>query len=164
MSEETNKSKPRLSLPIIVPRGKKVIQFKQEPYHRTGTSGYSYDHWTSDQFAKYDMEGFYPPGTRKDKMFNHYQKFLDFVEINNTFYGDPQPHVITNWYNSVPENFRFLVKANKYITHSKKLLDFDETFPRRLELYSNLKEKCVGILLQLPPNFECNARNLERIK
>jgi uncharacterized protein YecE (DUF72 family) len=127
----------------------------------TGTSGYSYDHWTSKTFTQF--QGFYPLGMKKTEMFNHYSRFFNFVEINSTFYGNPSKTTVVKWYNASRPDFRFLVKANKYITHSKKMLDFEETFPRALELYENLKEKCVGILFQLPPTFQNNPKNFQRI-
>jgi uncharacterized protein YecE (DUF72 family) len=134
-----------------------------ETYHLTGTSGYSYEHWMSKQF-KQNFHCFYPPNVSKDQMFNHYVKHFDFLEINTTFYGNPSEDTVKKWYASTPSNFRFLVKANKYITHSKKMLDFTETYVNALTLVSHLKEKCLGILLQLPPTFKNDPRNFERIR
>lgn len=167
--------KPRL--PIIVPRSRpslpkinpmeasvKVIDAieNNQSYHHVGTSGYSYEHWTSSTFREY--EGFYPPNVGKNHMFDFYAKHFDFLELNTTFYGNPSEETMKNWYTSSPPNFRFLVKANKYITHSKKLLNFDETFPRFVNLVSLLKEKCLGILLQLPPMFKNDKRNFDRLR
>lgn len=126
----------------------------------TGTSGFSYDSWKSN--AKFKT--FYPAYLKKSQLFSYYTQYFNFIEINATFYGHPKPETVSNWYNQSPSDFRFLVKANKYITHNKRFLNFDETFTRAFNLYSLLKEKCVGILLQTPGAFVCNPVNYERLR
>ena len=46
---------------------------------------------------------------------------LPAVEINNTFYRLPQPNMVENWSDQVPETFRFSIKATQRITHFKRL-------------------------------------------
>jgi uncharacterized protein YecE (DUF72 family) len=44
---------------------------------RIGTSGWVYPHWRGI---------FYPPELRQAEWFEHYTRYFDTVEINNTFY------------------------------------------------------------------------------
>ena len=92
---------------------------------RVGTSGWSYDHW----------EGcFYPVSVPKSKWLNHYLNYFDTVELNASFYRLPKKTSFGNWYNKTPEGFLWSVKANRYITHIKKLEEPAETLERLYEL------------------------------
>ena len=84
---------------------------------RIGTSGWYYDHW---------KELFYPAGLAKSKWFEHYAQFFDTVEINNTFYHLPKEQTILRWHEIAPRGFVYAVKANRYITHIKRLKDASE--------------------------------------
>jgi uncharacterized protein YecE (DUF72 family) len=54
-----------------------------------------------------------------------------------------------------PENFRFTAKFPKVITHDKRLSDFDEDqLSYFFESISELKEKLLALLIQLPPSIE----------
>ena len=59
-----------------------------QPDLRIGTSGYQYDHWRGV---------FYPEDLLKSRWFAHYAQHFDTVEINNTFYGLPQPSAFEHW-------------------------------------------------------------------
>src|SRR5919106_6258802 len=63
--------------------------------------------------------------------------------------------MVKNWYNRTPENFRFTVKFPKVITHDKRLSDFDEDqLNYFFESISELKEKLLALLIQLPPSID----------
>ena len=62
--------------------------------------------------------------------------------------------MVKNWYNRTPENFRFTAKFPKVITHDKRLSDFDEDqLNYFFESISELKEKLLALLIQLPPSI-----------
>ena len=77
-----------------------------------GTSGWHYKHW---------KPLFYPDGTDSLKYLELYAGKLACVEINNTFYVLPKKETLNAWKKRVPGEFRFAVKASRYITHFKKL-------------------------------------------
>src|SRR3954470_19045380 len=79
-----------------------------------GTSGWHYKHW---------KEVFYPKGIKEAQQLSYYITQFDTVEINNTFYHLPPEKTFENWRTAVPDNFLFIVKASRYITHLKKLKD-----------------------------------------
>ena len=119
---------------------------------RIGTSGWHYAHW----------EGlFYPDKLPKSKWFEHYAQHFDTVEINNTFYQLPKQETFKNWHRQAPKNFLYTVKANRFITHIKRLKDPQETLERFFERVSILKENLGPILYQLPPNMHKDLDRLE---
>jgi uncharacterized protein YecE (DUF72 family) len=111
---------------------------------RVGTSGWYYDHW---------KELFYPAGLAKSKWFEHYAGHFDTVEINNTFYHLPKEQSVQRWHDLAPKGFLYAVKANRYITHIKKLKDSVEPLQRFFERVGLLKHKLGPILYQLPPSL-----------
>lgn len=117
-----------------------------------GTSGYSYPHWQGI---------FYPKNLPQAKWLEYYAKYFGTVELNVTFYRLPQKAAFDNWYQRVPENFVFVCKGSRYITHIKKLKGVKRAtklFFQRVEL---LKEKNGLILWQLPPSFKIDLQKLE---
>jgi len=119
---------------------------------RIGTSGWYYNHWAGL---------FYPADLPKSKWLEYYAKDFDTVEINNTFYRQPKPETFTKWHKQVPKNFLYTVKANRFITHIKRLKDAEEQVERFLEGALLLKENLGPILYQLPPSFH---KDLDRLR
>lgn len=116
-----------------------------------GTSGWSYDHWTGP---------FYPPDLTAGERLAFYARHFDTVEINSSFYRLPSPKTIRNWCDSVPDGFRFALKASRYITHVKKLKDPNTGLGTLFECASMLGDRAGPILFQLPPRWHFNDRRL----
>ncbi len=114
---------------------------------RIGTSGWYYDHW---------KELLYPAGLPKSKWFEHYAQHFDTVEINNTFYHLPKAESVKRWYKIAPKDFLYAVKANRYITHIRKLKDASEPLQRFFEIVGILKSRLGPVLYQLPPSLHQN--------
>jgi uncharacterized protein YecE (DUF72 family) len=104
---------------------------------------------------------FYPVELPKSKWFEYYAGHFDTVEINNTFYHQPKQESIKRWQRLAPEHFIYSVKANRYITHIKRLKDSAEPLERFFEGVRLLKRKLGPILYQLPPNFHKDLDVLE---
>jgi uncharacterized protein YecE (DUF72 family) len=119
---------------------------------RIGTSGWHYDHW---------KRLFYPPDLPKSKWFEHYAQHFDTVEINNTFYHLPKEVSIQRWHKLAPKGFLYAVKANRYITHIKRLKDTSQEVERFFERVSLLKGRLGPVLYQLPPSLHQNLHLLE---
>ena len=62
--------------------------------------------------------------------------------------------MVKNWYNRTPENFRFTAKFPKVITHDKRLGNFEDQLEYFLDSISELKEKLLALLIQLPPSID----------
>ncbi|MGH8659819.1 MAG: DUF72 domain-containing protein [Gammaproteobacteria bacterium] len=107
-----------------------------------GTSGFSYPEWRGI---------FYPPEIRPGEMLAFYAQKLPAVEINNTFYRLPKPEVLQSWSAQVPEDFRFVLKAPRRITHIKRLKDAEEEVRYFLKTAKVLTDRLGCVLYQLPP-------------
>ena len=110
-----------------------------------GTSGWNYSHWQGV---------FYPQELSPRKWLSFYATYFDTVEINATFYGSPKEKTFRNWYKSTPDNFIFAVKANRFITHVRRLRDVKEEIKRFYQTVAPLEEKLQVILFQLPPSLK----------
>jgi uncharacterized protein YecE (DUF72 family) len=117
-----------------------------------GTSGWHYQHWQGS---------FYPQKLAQKDWLNYYAEHLSTVEINNSFYHLPSVETLKQWRDTVPDQFLFTLKANRYITHRKKLKHPQQTLSKLLEIVDVLEEKLAAILFQLPPRW---SFNLERLK
>lgn len=117
-----------------------------------GTSGWSYKHWRGS---------FYPQSLKEKDYLKYYCKYFNTVEVNNSFYHLLKDETVLNWTEIVPDNFIFSVKANRYITHIKKLKDSEITFSKFDTCIKTFSEKLGVILFQLPPKFSFNPQRLE---
>src|SRR5205809_132357 len=119
-----------------------------------GTSGYSYKQWKGN---------FYPEKLPDREMLPFYAKQFSTVEINHSFYRMPTETSLLNWAKSVPEGFRFALKANQQITHIHRLRGCESTLKRFLEVASILNDgdHLGPILVQLPPTFKFDRPLLE---
>lgn len=117
-----------------------------------GTSGWSYKHWRGT---------FYPNEIKVKDHFSYYLKNFNTVEINNTFYRLPAEETFLNWKKTVPEDFIFVIKANRFITHIKKMHDPETTLASFMDHVKLLGKKLGPILFQLPPFMKCNLPLLE---
>jgi uncharacterized protein YecE (DUF72 family) len=111
-----------------------------------GCSGWSYSSWQGP---------FYPNGIENTKWLKYYSKVFDYVEIDSSFYRIPNEFMVKNWYKRTSDDFRFTAKFPKVITHDKRLSDFDEDqLNYFFESISELNEKLLALLIQLPPSLE----------
>ncbi|MFN2491503.1 MAG: DUF72 domain-containing protein [Pyrinomonadaceae bacterium] len=116
-----------------------------------GTSGWHYKGWVGP---------FYPEKLPTKEMFGFYAQHFDTVEINNSFYRLPSDTTFDSWRDKSPPNFRFAVKASRFITHMKKLKE-PETSTQKFFLGAERLEKKVGpILFQLPPRWSVNIQRM----
>lgn len=119
---------------------------------RVGTSGWLYRHWRGT---------FYPKGIRQKDEFDYYSLFFNTVELNNPFYRLPSRETFENWRKKSKDDFLYIVKASRYITHMKKLKDTEEALQIFLNNCDGLEEKLGPILFQLPPGWELNIERFE---
>jgi len=112
-----------------------------------GCSGFSYAHWRG---------AFYPPEFPDYKMLDFYSQRFNSVEINSSFYNFPKRETIARWRENTPKNFVFSLKANRQITHVKKLRNCGAQLERFFGAAAELKEKAGCILFQLPPQLKKN--------
>ena len=117
-----------------------------------GTSGWQYGDW---------KERFYPKGLPQREWLPYFAERFPTVEINNTFYMLPKPETFSSWRLRTPDDFVFVVKASRYITHIRRLRDCREPLSRFSRNARRLGRKLGPVLFQLPPNFEADPGRLE---
>jgi len=116
-----------------------------------GTSGWNYDHWA---------EPFYGGRRRKDWLRYCAERFTA-VEVNATFYRLQTRETFRRWRDETPREFRFAIKANRYLTHNKKLAEPLAAIRVERERASALGNKLAAVLWQLPHNFHRDIARLE---
>jgi uncharacterized protein YecE (DUF72 family) len=119
---------------------------------RVGASGWHYDHWKGV---------FYPDDVPKTCWLNYYATKFDTVEINNTFYHLPAASTFEKWRDQVPAGFLFTLKASRYMTHIKRLLDPEDSVDLFFERAELLEDKLGPVLFQLPPSYHKDIDRLE---
>lgn len=110
---------------------------------KIGISGWTYPEWRGT---------FYSPGVKQKDELAFAGKVLNTLEINGTFYSLQRPHTFQKWYDETPPSFVFAVKGPKYITHERRLKEFERPLANFLASgLLLLKEKLGAILWQFPP-------------
>jgi uncharacterized protein YecE (DUF72 family) len=119
-----------------------------------GTSGFNFPDWVGP---------FYPPGTKSAGMLGAYAERLGAVEVNYTFRRDASPSTIERWRDTVPDDFRFSLKAHQRITHFQRLgAGAEAALTDFLSRVGPLGSKLGVILFQCPPNLAFDAEAIER--
>jgi len=117
-----------------------------------GTSGWNYPHW---------KQRFYG-ATPKSHWLSFYASRFRSVEVNATFYRLQSEKTMCNWYQSTPDDFRFAIKANRYLTHTKRLRNPEPSIILEQQHARFLAEKLSVVLWQLPANFTININRLQQ--
>lgn len=120
---------------------------------RIGTSGWVYRDWRGR---------FYPPGLAQRDWLAHYATRFSTVEVNTTFYRLPPLAMVEGWRAKVPDDFSFVAKGSRYLTHMKRLLDVDEGVARYFERLAPLGPTLAVVLWQLPPTMKIDVARLDR--
>ena len=117
---------------------------------RVGTSGYTFEDW----------KGIVYPKSLKGSALPFYAKLFDCVEVNTTFYRIPPPSLFEGMLKHVPDDFVFLVKLPREMTHDRS--SFDRAVPRFVESVIPLIQagQLGGFLAQLPFAFKLEDASL----
>lgn len=119
-----------------------------------GTSGWAYREW---------KPGFYPSRLPQRRFLEHYADNLSACEINATFYRLQDPATFERWSQAVPEDFRFVAKAHRRLTHTRKMDigdDWRDFYERFVETISTFGPRLGAVLFQFPPNRSYDERVL----
>jgi uncharacterized protein YecE (DUF72 family) len=118
-----------------------------------GMAGWVYPDWRGT---------FYPAGLRQADELAHAATRVTSIEINSSFYALPKPASWIAWRDAVPDDFVFAVKAPKFVTVIKKLMDVGEPVARFLD--SGIRElgaKLGPVLWQTPADLSYDAATVE---
>jgi uncharacterized protein YecE (DUF72 family) len=120
---------------------------------RVGTSGWQYKHWKGR---------FYPKDLPTARWLEFYARHFDTVELNNPFYRQPEKKTFEKWRRSVPDDFVYAVKLNRFITHIKRLNVDRQSIERSYGTMAGLGPKLAVVLVQLPPRMKFDADRVAR--
>ena len=113
-----------------------------------GTSGWAYGEWRGS---------FYPDGLPQARFLEHYGRSLTACEANATFYRLQSETTLARWAGSVPDEFRFAVKAHRRVSYRRRLLPDAESagyIEEFVESLQPLGEKLGCLLIQVPEFLE----------
>lgn len=116
-----------------------------------GTSGWTYASWRG---------AFYPEDLPSRRHLAFYAREFQTTEVNYSFYHLPRPQTFANWAAQVPPSFVFAVKASRFITHTKRLLEVEEPWRNLVENARALARHLGPILLQFPASFPRDSARL----
>jgi uncharacterized protein YecE (DUF72 family) len=116
-----------------------------------GTSGWTYSSWKGT---------FYPEDLPSRGYLEFYAREFASTEVNYSFYHLPRQSTYQKWAGQVPETFLFALKASRFITHVKRLVDVEEAWTTFVQNALALGSHLGPILLQCPPSLRCDRRKL----
>jgi len=117
-----------------------------------GTSGWTYNHW---------KDTFYPGNIPKTRWFDYYAKTFTAVEINATFYRRFTDTTYQKWRERAPDDFLYVLKVPRQITHRKYLLDSETPIMEFWESVVLLENHFGMVLMQLPPKIPYDPDRLK---
>ena len=117
-----------------------------------GPSGWTYAHW---------RDVFYPPEISRADWLDYYAECFNTVELNASFYRFPRESTFANWYRKTPSDFLWSVKANRFITHIRRLKETGPSLEKFFISVRPLREKIGVILFQLPPSLGFQEAEVE---
>ena len=135
-------------------KAKNIIVMTSKRKFHIGCSGWSYGDWAGK---------FYPADLKQGEWLAYYAQHFSTVEVNMSFYRFPFRNMLKGWYNKTPKGFLFTLKANRLITHIKKLKGTERLLGSFYSLGDLLKDKLACILFQLPRSLtkDKHMRTLE---
>ncbi|PPE72134.1 DUF72 domain-containing protein [Solimonas fluminis] len=120
---------------------------------RIGISGWRYAPWRGV---------FYPQEFAQKRELEYASRQFPSIELNGSFYSLQKPRSYARWHRDTPEGFVFSVKANRYITHIRRLRGVRQEISNFLAsgLFA-LGDKLGPMLWQLPPSLRYDEGLLE---
>jgi uncharacterized protein YecE (DUF72 family) len=114
-----------------------------------GVGGWNFAPWRGS---------FYPKGLTQAKELHYASRELTSIEINSTFYGLQKPATFKKWHDETPDEFVFSVKAPRFVTNRKSLVEGASSVKRFLESgVLQLGAKLGPINWQLAPTKQFDA-------
>ena len=119
-----------------------------------GTSGWQYRDWAGRV---------YPRGLSSERWLEHYATLFPTVELNASFYRLPTTKAFEAWRRRTPDGFLMAVKASRYLTHMRRLIDPAEPVELLWSRARLLGPRLGPVLFQLPPSFELDIERLRAL-
>jgi uncharacterized protein YecE (DUF72 family) len=117
-----------------------------------GMGGWSYKPW---------RETFYPPEVKAASELAYASSKVTAIEINSTFYGLQKPAVYAKWRDATPDDFRFSLKAPRFVVQRKALATAEDSIQKFIDSgIAELGDKLGPLMWQLAPTHTFDAKDL----
>jgi uncharacterized protein YecE (DUF72 family) len=118
-----------------------------------GIGGWDFDPWRGT---------FYPPGLAKPKQLEYLGTRLNATEINATYYRTQSPALFAKWGKTVPDGFKFAVKASRFCTNRRVLSEGAESIGKFCaQGITELGDRLGPILWQMMPTKRFDPDELQ---
>ncbi|MBC6113137.1 DUF72 domain-containing protein [Pedobacter sp. CCM 8938] len=119
---------------------------------------------TSGLILPVQNKAFYPDEFKERSRLCYYSSLMNSIEINSSFYKTPMANTVAKWVTEVKDDFKFIFKLLRDVTHNKGLI-FDPTLLQKfMENIAFAKEKQGTLLIQFPPSLKADSiLQLERL-
>jgi uncharacterized protein YecE (DUF72 family) len=105
--------------------------------------------WTHRAWAGHVL----PRGAGTGERLRFYAAWCNAVEGNTTFYATPARATVESWARQTGQDFRFVVKLPKIITHERRFSGIDAELREFLAAMEPLGSRLHAIWVQLPSSF-----------
>ncbi len=120
---------------------------------RVGIGGWTYAPW---------RDNFYPKGLAQAKELDYASRKLTAIEINATYHGTQKPSSFAKWRDDTPPDFVFSVKASRFATNRKLLVDGRDSVNRFIDSgIAQLGPKLGPLVWQFMPTKKFEADDFE---
>ena len=111
---------------------------------RVGCAMWAYKAWQGRHF---------PPQLARREQLPTYATWCNAVEGNTTHYAVPAARTVAGWAREAPDDFRFVFKLPRTITHRQRLRDVDDELREFLARIEPLGARAEQLSIQLPGSF-----------
>lgn len=119
---------------------------------RVGIGGWTFEPWRDG--------GFYPPSLPQARELKYASRAVTSIEINGTYYGSQKPESFERWHDETPDDFVFSMKASRFCTNRRVLVDAEESIRRFIGSgISRLREKLGPVVWQFLPTKRFDAED-----
>ena len=115
-----------------------------------GTSGWMYPRWADILY----------PGVPRSRWLAHAASVFTGLEVNATFYRQQSADTFRRWRDETPDEFRFAIKAHRFITHYKRLREARASVDLLRAPAMAMGDKLAAVVWQLPADLACDLDRL----
>lgn len=112
------------------------------------------------KWNKSDLKNFYPKGV-KDEL-EYYSTQFNSIELNASFYKRYPEDQFVDWREKAKGDFQFFPKVPRYISHTKRLKETEDSVDNFITNVLALKKSLGSVFLQMPENFR--PKYIERLE
>jgi len=115
-----------------------------------GTTGWDFKFWKGS---------FYPE--KIDNKLKYYSKISAFTELRSTYTRIPSEEKVLSWFNNSPDNFIFVSRMLKDVTHNEDYVVDEEKITAFFDAFKPLAQKHQMTMVHFPMHFQRNGTTEE---